>query len=193
MHGPDWSWRNATENAWPWNPADAVFFTVGSFLGNGFGDCVPTSTVGRIYAIVIHFASVVAAGFCVGAALSDMVKGQVRVFSDMVKSPPPPHPYSLLLVVIFNSHRRIIFIETVSTIDFKMRYLVTSWVMTHSPPPPPAPPVNRKWNLQVLARRVFVAGAWQGRGLERTLRRSHTAALHQWQRDAKGLGLQVVR
>ena len=77
-----WSPANATANEWAWNPADATYFTVSTFLGSGFGDVVPSSTAGRTYAIVVHVASIVAAGAVVGASLSDMVKTQVRSGGD---------------------------------------------------------------------------------------------------------------
>eukprot|EP00613_Pedinella_sp_CCMP2098_P022394 CAMPEP_0171689000 /NCGR_PEP_ID=MMETSP0991-20121206/4207_1 /TAXON_ID=483369 /ORGANISM="non described non described, Strain CCMP2098" /LENGTH=716 /DNA_ID=CAMNT_0012277003 /DNA_START=17 /DNA_END=2163 /DNA_ORIENTATION=- len=62
----------------PWSVIDAVYFTVTSFLGDGFGDVVPVSSAGRLYTAVLHFASVAAAGCVVGAMLSDMVRTQVN-------------------------------------------------------------------------------------------------------------------
>jgi hypothetical protein len=43
-----------------------------------FGDVVPTSTAGRLYTAILHFASMLAAGMVVGAMMSDMVRTQVR-------------------------------------------------------------------------------------------------------------------
>ena len=129
IHGPGWNPTNATDPTtnFYWRPSDAVYFTVSSFLGSGFGEVVPTSTVGRIYAVLMHATSVVVAGAGVGALLSDMVRAQE----------------------------------------------------------------NRKWNLRVLSRRVFVAKIWAGNGLEAALASANDAAVAQWQQDAQLLGLHL--
>jgi len=78
IHSPNWNPTNATDptTSLLWRPSDAVYFTVSTFLGSGFGDVVPTSTVGRIYAVLLHATSIVVAGAGVGALLSDMVRAQ---------------------------------------------------------------------------------------------------------------------